>query len=86
VCYVTLTRFLHFNARHVMRYPHRLLIAVPLVAALSACSSLPFGGKSGDERKAECDRIAARAIQTSSLDEAKTLSAQASECYAKAKS
>jgi hypothetical protein len=78
--------FIHFTAGQVMRYPHRVLMAVPLVAALGACSSLPFGGKSGDERKAECDRIAARAIQTSSLDEAKTLSAQASECYAKAKS
>ena len=67
-----------------MRHPHRLLIGVPLLGALVACSSLPFGGKSGDERKAECDRIAARAIQTKSLDEAKTLSAQASECYARA--
>jgi hypothetical protein len=67
-----------------MRHSHRLLIGVPLLVTLGACSSLPFGGKSGDERKAECDRIAARAIQTSSLDEAKTLSAQASECYAKA--
>ena len=67
-----------------MRQSHRLLIGVPLLATLGACSSLPFGGKSGDERKAECDRIAARAIQTSSIDEAKTLSAQASECYAKA--
>ncbi len=67
-----------------MRHRYRLLTAVSLLAALGACSSLPFGGRSGDERKAECDRIAARAIQTSSLDEAKTLSAQASECYARA--
>ena len=67
-----------------MRHSHRLLIGVPLLVTLGGCSSLPFGGKSGDERKAECDRVAARAIQTSSLDEAKTLSAQASECYAKA--
>ena len=67
-----------------MRQFHRLLIGGPLLVALGACSSLPFGGKSGDEKKAECDRVAARAIQTSSLDEAKTLSAQASECYAKA--
>ena len=63
--------------------PYRLLIGVPLLAVLAACSSLPFGGKSGDERKAECDRMAAQAIQTGSLDEAKTLSAQASECYAR---
>lgn len=60
------------------------LIGVLVLAALGACSSLPFGGKSGDERKAECDRIAAQAIQTGSLDDAKTLSAQASECYARA--
>jgi starvation-inducible outer membrane lipoprotein len=51
-------------------------------AFLSACSSLPFGGQSKDERKASCDRIAAQAIQTSSVEEAKNLSAQASECYA----
>jgi hypothetical protein len=68
-----------------MRHSHRLLIGVPLLVTLGACSSLPFGGPSSSERKAECDRIAARAIQTSSIDEAKTLSAQASECYAKAK-
>ena len=72
------------TSENVMRYPYRLLIGLPLVAALGACSSLPFGGKSSDERKAQCDRIAAQAIQTGSLDEAKTLSAQASECYAKA--
>lgn len=66
-----------------MRHPYRVLVGVPLLVALGACSSLPFGGRSSDERKAECDRIAARAIQTSSPDEAKTLSAQASECYAK---
>ena len=66
-----------------MRHSHRLLVALPLLGTLAACSSLPFGGKSGDERKAECDRIAAQAIQTSSISDAKTLSAQASECYAR---
>ena len=55
-----------------------LLGSAILVAA--ACS-LPFT-KSSDERKAECDKIAAAAIQTSSLEEAKNLSAQASSCYA----
>lgn len=53
------------------------------VLALSACS-LPFRGPSDDERKARCDRMAAQAIQTSSLEEAKNLAAQASECYAQA--
>ena len=52
------------------------------VTLLSGCASLPFGGKSGDERKADCDRVAAQAIQTASAEEAKTLAARASECYA----
>ena len=56
--------------------------ALLALVTLSACSSLPFGGKSSDERKAECDRIAAQAIQTASAEEAKNLSARASECYA----
>lgn len=60
----------------------RPLLALLAIVTLSACSSLPFGGKSSDERKAGCDRIAAQAIQTSSAEEAKNLSAQASECYA----
>lgn len=47
---------------------------------LSACS-LPFT-QSSNEKKAECDRIAAQAIQTKSLEDAKTLSARASACYA----
>jgi hypothetical protein len=47
---------------------------------LSACS-LPFTQSSND-KKSECDRIAAQAIQTKSLEDAKTLSARASACYA----
>lgn len=64
---------------------HRRVLAVTALVAvtfLSACASLPFGGKSNDERKAECDRVAAQAIQTSSAEEAKNLAARASECYA----
>ncbi|MBA3888937.1 MAG: hypothetical protein H0X64_00245 [Gemmatimonadaceae bacterium] len=61
---------------------HRPAAALLALALLSACSSLPFGGKSNDERKAGCDRIAAQAIQSSSAEEAKNLAAQASECYA----
>lgn len=43
--------------------------------------ALPFQ-QSANEKKAECDAISAQAIQTKSLEEAKTLSAQASACYA----
>lgn len=53
-----------------------------VVLLLGACS-VPFT-TSSDERKAACDRIAARAIQTSSLQQAKDLAAQAAECYARA--
>lgn len=60
----------------------RHLPALLALALLSACSSLPFGGKSTDERKATCDRVAAQAIQTGSVEDAKNLAAQASECYA----
>jgi hypothetical protein len=59
----------------------RSIIALSLL--LSACA-VPFSGPSRNERKAECDRLAARAIQTTSLQEAKDLAAQASECYATA--
>lgn len=34
------------------------------------------------ERKAVCDRFAAQAIDTESLDEARRLAARASDCYA----
>lgn len=61
----------------------RVILGLLLVIAFaSGCSSLPFGGRSTNERKAECDRVAAQAIQTESLEEAKMLSAQASSCYA----
>jgi len=60
----------------------RLGVMVPLL--LAGCASLPFGGQSEDERKAECDRIAAQAIQTSDLDEATRLAAAAADCYAAA--
>lgn len=61
----------------------RVTVGLLIVLALaSGCSSLPFGGRSSNEKKAECDRVAAQAIQTESLEEAKMLSAQASSCYA----
>jgi hypothetical protein len=59
----------------------RTLFALSLL--LSACA-VPFSGPSRDERKAECDRLAARAIETSSLEEAQDLAARASACYAAA--
>lgn len=58
---------------------------MPLYVLLLVGCSVPFT-KSKDERKAECDRIAARAIQVESAREAKDLAAQASACYAKAES
>jgi uncharacterized lipoprotein YajG len=60
---------------------HRLVLACSTFL-LAACA-VPFT-TSNDERKAACDRIAAQAIQTSSLQNAKDLAAQAAECYAKA--
>ena len=65
--------------------PLTALRAVRLAALsllLAACS-LPFH-KSSNERKAECDRISARAIQSDKSSEAKDLAAEASACYAKA--
>ena len=61
---------------------NRLLFCA-LTVGLSACA-VPFR-TSNDERKAGCDRIAAQAIQTTSLEEAETLSRQATECYARAR-
>ncbi len=60
--------------------PCRLYLLIGV--GLSACA-VPFR-TSSEERKAPCDRLAAQAIQASSLQDAKALSAQASECYAKA--
>lgn len=39
-------------------------------------------GPTTAERKAQCDRLAAQAIDTESLDEARRLAARASDCYA----
>jgi hypothetical protein len=61
--------------RHVPR------VALALIVLAGPACSLPFT-KSSDERKAACDRITAAAIQTSSLEEAKNLTARASACYA----
>ena len=62
-----------------MRIPRPAVLALALLGA-TGCA-LPFQ-QSANEKKAECDAISAQAIQTKSLEEAKTLSAQASACYA----
>lgn len=59
----------------------RIIATVSGTTVLLLACSIPFT-TSSEERKAPCDRIAARAIQTSSLEEAKNLAAEASECYA----
>ena len=64
------------------RAMRRTIALIVLGTGLAGCS-IPFT-TSKDERKAPCDSIAAQAIQTSSLADAKTLSAQAAECYARA--
>lgn len=56
------------------------LVIVGLVVA--AGCSVPLLAKGGD-KKAECDRIAAQAIQTKSASDARSIAAQATECYAK---
>ncbi len=59
-----------------------LLIACSLFLVGTSACSLPFS-QSGNDKKSECDAVAAQAIQTKSLEEAKTLSAEASACYAR---
>jgi len=58
-----------------------LLVAVGVLLALGACS-VPFVSHGGD-KKSECDRMSAEAIQTQDLVKARELSAGASACYAK---
>lgn len=58
-----------------------LLAAFGVLLALSACS-VPFVSGGGD-KKSECDRMAAEAIQTKDVIKARELSAGASACYAK---
>lgn len=55
------------------------------VLVFSGCSSRA-APPSVQQRKAPCDQLAAQAIQTDSLELAKNLAAQASECYSGAQS
>ena len=61
----------------------RILVA-GVSLGLAACA-LPFRGSNG-ERKSACDRIAAQAIQTTSLSEAENRARQAADCYGRARS
>lgn len=47
---------------------------------LTGCG-VPFVG--GGDPKSECDRMAARAIETDSVEDARDLAAQATGCYAR---
>lgn len=58
---------------------NRLLI-LTVVFAMSGCASRAVT-PSAEQRKAPCDQLAARAIQSESLEVAKNLAAEASECY-----
>src|SRR5690606_18934440 len=71
----------HRNRETVpMKHPCVWLLAV--VPALSACS-LPFQ-QSPVERKVECDRLAAQAIETTSLEDARDFANAAARCYSDA--
>ena len=59
----------------------RLLAAGGVLLTLSACS-VPFISHGGD-KKSECDRMSAEAIQSQDAAKAKELAAGASACYAK---
>ena len=66
------------SAEKIMKL--RFLIGLVTVQVAAACS-IPFVG--GGDSKADCDQIAARAIQSSSPAAARDLAAEATECYAR---
>jgi hypothetical protein len=59
----------------------RFLIAASMMPVFGGCS-VPFVSGGGD-KKSECDRMAAEAIQTKDVSRARELAAGASGCYAK---
>jgi len=59
----------------------RFFLTASLIPMLGGCS-VPFVGGGGD-KKSECDRMAAEAIQTKDVMKARELAAGASACYAK---
>ncbi len=58
----------------------RLLAAVGVLLTLGACA-VPF--VSHGDKKSECDRMSAEAIQTQNVAKARELAAGATACYAK---
>ena len=58
----------------------RFFLAASLLSVLGGCK-VPFVG--GGDKKSECDRMAAEAIQTKDSGHARDLAAGASGCYAK---
>lgn len=60
----------------------RILLLAIAGLVVAGCS-VPFVGGPNGPTKAECDQIAAQAIQTKSARDAKRLAAQAAECYAR---
>jgi len=58
----------------------RVLLWAAVAPILGGCS-VPF--VSHGDKKSECDRMSAEAIQTSNLGKARELAAGASACYAK---
>ena len=67
--------------REFSMMPRRLFLVTSLLPILAGCS-VPLVGRSGD-RRSECDRMAAEAIQTQNLARARELAAGASGCYAR---
>jgi hypothetical protein len=67
--------------REISMRLRRCLLVTSLLPLFAGCS-IPLVGHSGD-KKSECDRMAAEAIQTQDLGKARELAAGASGCYAK---
>ena len=59
----------------------RFILAAGVLLPLLGASCVPF--RSGGDKKSECDRMAAEAIQTKDITRARELSAGASACYAR---
>lgn len=59
----------------------KIRLVLPVAGVLLTACSIPF--TRNGEAKSTCDQIAAQAIQTDSAAQARDLSAQATECYAR---
>jgi hypothetical protein len=65
-----------------LNLPHMRTSILVLFLGLFVSGCFGTRGPTAGERKAQCDRLAAQAIDTESLDEARRLAARASDCYA----